>query len=136
MSYYLSFRKGGKDIINFCRCTKLYGCLNHFASWEKWTRVSIEELQAGKETCYKEIKSLNEDLYRYEKIISGNLTYEDRASCVDAILECENDIKDFQKVLIQIDMLIEICNQKQNIEPEEEYGEWQEEDSPMEWGIF
>lgn len=136
MSYYLCFRKGGKDIINFCRCTKLYGCLHAFAPWGRWEEVSVEKFQEGKEICYKEIESLNENLYRYEKIISGNLTYEDRVSCVDAILECKNDIEDFQRVLIQIDMLIEICNKKQDIEPEEEYGEWQEEDSPMKWGIF
>lgn len=136
MSYYLCFRKGGKDIVSYCRCAQLYQCLHEFAPWEKWEKVSVENLQAGKEICYKKLKRLNEDLYKYEKILSGNLTYEDRYSVVDAIIETENDIADFQKVLVQIDMLIDICNQKQNIEPEEEYGDWREEERPMEWGIF
>ena len=136
MSYYLCFRKGGKDIISFCRCTKLYNCLNDFAPWEKWTKVSVEELQAGKEICYKEIEKINTDLYKYEKLLSTNLKYEDAESVVDAIAECDSDLVYFQETLVQIDMLISIYKQKQNIEPEEEYGEWQEEDSPMEWGIF
>ena len=136
MSYYLHFRKGGKDIVSYCRCTRLYQCLHELAPWEKWERVSIKDLELGKDICHKELKRLNEDLYKFEKILSGNLTYEDRYSVVDAVIETENDIDDFQKILAQIDMLIDICNQKQITEPEEEGGDWQEEESPMEWGIF
>jgi hypothetical protein len=136
MSYYLCFRKGGKDIINFCRCTKLYGCLNEFAPWDKWEEVSLDDLNAGKEVCYKEIERISIDLDKCERLLSGNLDYENRVSTIDAIVDYENDLKDFQEILVQIDMLISICKQKQHIEPEEEYGEWQEEDSPMEWGIF
>ena len=136
MSSYLCFRKGGKDIISYCCCTKLSQCFDDFAPWEKWERVSVKDLEFGKDICHKELKILNEDLYKYENILAGKLTYEDRSSVVDAVIETENDIDDVQKVLAQIDMLIDICNQKQIIEPEEEGGEWQEEESPMEWGIF
>ena len=133
MSYYLCFRKGGKDIINFCRCTELYACYSEDAPWDAWKQVTVEELKQGKENCQDKIKFTSKQIEKYEKLLDGLANYEDRVDAIDILTAHEDALVEYQRVLVQIDMLIDICEEKQTTYEGENY---HAEESPMEWGIF
>lgn len=133
MSYYLCFKKGGKNIINFCRCTELYGCFPN-APWDEWKQVTVEELKQGRETCQDKISITSRQIEKYEKLLNGLTDYEDRANAIDLLTDYEDALDELRKVLVQIDMLISICEEKQTIHNTKE--DCYEEESLMEWGIF
>ena len=127
MSYYLCFKRGNVPICNFCRITNLYQAFDDIAPWDKWEPVTYKDLSDGVNFARIQITLSEEDINELEMILVGLNSYEERYNVVNNIKEAKREIAEWKKVVIQIEMLINIFGQT-------------EEDGktliPLEWGIF
>jgi len=129
MSYYLYFKKNGVPICNYCRAHPIYSVFDNRADFDTWTQVTKEDLEYGKRKAQHKLTWIDNELCNYEKILEGIHTFDERHDIIVAMNELEDEFENYRKVLIMIDMLIDIWGQgdmsDDNYEP-----------TPMEWGIF
>jgi hypothetical protein len=130
MSYYLCFKKGGVQIYNSCRCTRLYGAFQN-APWDKWEKMAITEFENARHKLIRDRESLEDSKDTYIQIFESETNRESKFELIDAIKEFTRDIKEIDTTLIQIDMLEDIWRE----------GEYSEDEAKranvgLEWGIF
>lgn len=127
MSYYLCFKKGDVSICNFCRITNLYQAFDDIAPWGKWEPITYKDLNDGVNFAKIQITFSKEEINKLEMILVGLHSYEERYNVVNNIKEAQKQIEQWEKVIIQIEMLMNI------------FGGAEEDGKtlvPLEWGIF
>ena len=130
MSYYLHFRKNGTPIVNYCRVTTIYEILSDYAPWDKWEVIELKTLQDAHKDCEKYIANTNIEIEKYELLLNGCYDFDTRSDAIDMLKDAERRLKDYERVLIMIEMIMDIWN-----EPDLSNGE-DYTPTPLEWGIF
>ena len=127
MSYYLHFRKGGVNICNFCRVTSMYQVFDNMPPFDdKWEPVTRRQLEDGKAVAKSLIKADTKHLEKLQMIFDKTTDSEERWELADRIFDTKEVCKEYEKVIMQIDFLIQILEETDN----------QGNEIPMEWGIF
>jgi hypothetical protein len=130
MSYYLCFKKGGVQLYNACRSTKLYEAFLN-APWGEWEKMAITEFENARHKLIRDKEQLEDAKDTYTQILKTETERESKFELIDAIKEFVREIKKVETALIQVDML-------ESIWKEGEYSEDETEkvNIGLDWGIF
>lgn len=123
MSSYLTFRKNKVELCSFSRNSYVYQAFEN-VPYGEWAVVTRNRLRDGLESLQSDIELKESQIRLYQKMLTAKMGYEDVYSVANSIIENEQELKDIQKAMHYLELILDI-------ESENNY----DNQNPLEWCI-
>lgn len=106
MSSYITIKKDKIPLNSWCRSSYIYQALQpQFPYTEVDREFTRSDIKLGIENAQEEIKSYEKSIKKYNKMLEGNLSYEERSDTLDAICEAEEEIDGLKRAIYDLQFI-------------------------------